>query len=291
MKIGIISRGHALYSTRRIAEAGRRRNHVVRILDPHRMVIGVEDDGVVSYHDGLRLQGFDVIIPRIGVSTTEYGLAILRQFELNNSAVVNSSTSIRNSRDKFHAIQLMAAAGVGVPKTLYTQNGMAVRGMAERLGGTPVVLKFNQGTQGTGVIICDSEPALQSTAQALWSLDQNFTLQEFIKESEGEDIRMIVIGGEVVGSMRRTAAAGDFRSNLHRGGTSELFEPPQEYIDMALKAVATLGLDIAGVDILESDRGPLILEVNSSPGLNGIETTTRKDLAEKLIIFAEGLVS
>lgn len=290
MKIGIISRGQTLYSTRRIAEAGRRRNHVVRVLDPYRMVIGIEDEGIVSYHDGLRLQGFDVIIPRIGVSTTEYGLAIVRQFEQQKVSVMNSSTSIRRSRDKFHALQLLAAEGIPVPKTLYTQNGIAVKGIAERLGGPPTIVKFNQGTQGTGVIVCDSEAALQSTVQALWSLEQEFTLQEYIKESRGEDIRMIVIGGEVVGAMRRTSASGDFRSNLHQGGSSELFVPPENYIKIALKAVATLGLDIAGVDILESDRGPLILEVNSSPGLHGIETTTRKDLAEKIILHAESLI-
>lgn len=251
------------------------------------MVIGVEDNQVVSYHDGLRITKYDLVVPRIGVSTTEYGLAILRQFEANGIPALNSAAAIRRSRDKYHAIQLLAAAGVPVPNTLVTQNGTAVAGIVERLGGTPVVVKFNQGTQGLGVIVCESISSVRSTVQALWSLQQEFTLQEYIAESEGHDVRMIVVGGEVVASMRRSAAPGDFRSNLHRGGSSEKFTPDAHYEAVAILAAETLGLDVAGVDILESKRGPLVLEVNSSPGLHGIETTSRKDIAAMIIALGE----
>ena len=287
MKIGILSRGRTLYSTRRIAEAGRRRGHDVRVLDPFMMSFGVIDSELIAFHDGLKLSGFDLIIPRIGVSITEFGLSVLRQFEFGKVAALNSSTSIFRSRDKYHALQALTAAGVPVPKTMTTNNSSALGAIVETLGGAPVVVKFNHGTQGVGVIVCESFAAVQSTVQALWSLDQAVTVQEYVAESEGRDVRVLVVDGKAVGAMRRHAAPGDFRSNLHRGGSAENVRITPELNDIAVAATRTLGLDVAGVDLLESNRGLLVLEVNSSPGLHGIEYATGENIADKVIECGE----
>jgi len=287
MKIAVLSRGRTLYSTRRIAEVGRKRKHDVRVIDPHKCMFGTDGAELIALHDGLDLSGFDVVIPRIGATTTPYGLALLRQFELRGTPTINRSSAIQKSRDKFHTAQILAAAGVPTPRTLSTREASCLPALVERLGGPPVVVKMTSGTQGVGVIVSDTIEAAQSTVQAMWSLGQEITLQEFVIESRGRDLRVFVVDGQIVGAMRREAPTGEFRANLHQGGEGVAVELTEDLAAIAREAVEVVGLDVAGVDVLESERGPLVLEVNSSPGLQGIETVTGRDVARDVIRCAE----
>lgn len=287
MRIAIFSRGRTLYSTRRLAEVARRRNHDVRVIDAYKCMFGIEDGRLVIDHDGLSIDNFDVVIPRVGTSSMPQCLALLRQFEKRGIPTVNSAASIVASKDKFHAHQIMATAGLPVPRTFTTRNEERIDAIVERLGGPPIIIKINQGTQGLGVIVAGSIEAVRSTTQTLWSLDQELMFQEYVAESAGRDIRLIVAGDYVVGGMRRHAPEGEFRANLHRGGTSTAFDYTDEMAEIAVKAARSLSLDVAGIDMLESNRGPLLLEANASPGLQGIESATNFDIARAIIRHTE----
>jgi ribosomal protein S6--L-glutamate ligase len=241
-------------------------------------------------HRGEELGGFDAVIPRIGASITDYGLAVLACFEHMGVVAVNTSQAIAASRDKLRALVRLSEHDVGIPRTVMARDPKQVRAAVDAVGGTPVIIKLLQGTQGVGVMIADSREGVESTLDTLWGLGQNIILQEFVAESRGRDIRAIVVGGELVGAMRRTAKKGEFRSNLHRGGAGRQVVLDEVYAEAALAAAHILGLDVAGVDILESADGPAIVEINSSPGLRGIENATGVDLAARIVAHAERLL-
>ncbi len=287
MKIALLSRGRTLYSTRRIADAARRRRHEVRVIDPYRCSFGILYDELAIYYEGRLLQGFDCIIPRIGASSLAHSVGMLRQFELSGVPCLNSSESICTSKDKFHAHQALAAGGVRVPHTLTTRDPNQIPALIKELGGPPIIIKVLKGTQGLGVVVADTVASAMSMIQAMWSLNQEIAVQEYIAEANGSDVRVFIVGGEIIGAMRRQAPVNDFRSNLHRGGTSSTVNLTDELRTSALRAAEILDLDIAGIDILESSRGPLVLEANASPGLQGIEATTNVDVAKAIIRFAE----
>jgi len=287
MKICVLSRGPTLYSTSRIAHAGRRRQHDVRIVDPYNVSFGSLDGLLTMRHPTVDLGTFDVVIPRIGASAMAYGLPLVQQFELLGIPVVNSSDSFVVSRDKLVAGQVLCGMGIPVPNTLTVRNPDEIDAAIDRLGGPPLVVKIHPGTQGVGVAICETSRSVRSTIEAFWSLGREVLLQEFIAEAAGSDIRLFVVDGKVVGAMRRTAASTEFRSNLHRGGTAEPIEITDDLHDVAVRSADAMDLLVAGVDILESHRGPLVMEVNPSPGLQGIEEATRVDVASYIIGCAE----
>lgn len=289
MKIAILSRGRMLYSTRRLVEAGRRRGHDVRVIDPHRCSIALIDDHLDIQHEGLSLQHTDCIIPRVGGNSVDMVLSLLKQFELLDAISLNGADGILRSRDKFRSLQELANAHIPVPRTMMILQPSMVEQAIAMLGGPPVVIKLREGTQGVGVIKADSVNSANSTIQAMWSLEQTVLIQEFIAESKGCDIRAFVVDDKIVGAMKRSAKTGDFRSNLHLGGIAERFTLTDEMRDMALDAAAIFNLRVAGVDILESSRGPVVTEVNPSPGLEGIENITRFDVAKAIIRAAENL--
>src|SRR4051812_47582123 len=239
---------------------------------------------------GVEVVGYDVVIPRIGASITDYGLAVLAYFQRHNVPCVNTPLSIARSRDKLRALQRLSADDVGIPRTAIARDPTAIRAAIDAVGGTPVIIKLLQGTQGVGVMIADSPEAVESTLDTLWGLGQNIILQEYIAESRGRDIRALVVGGELVGAMRRTARAGEFRSNLHRGGAGKAMTLDDDYRRAATEAARIMGLEVAGVDMLESKEGPRVIEVNSSPGLRGIERATGIDVAARIVTHAERLV-
>ena len=290
MKICVLSRGPTLYSTSRIAQAGRRRQHDVRIVDPYNISFGTLDGELALHHPTVDLSTFDVIIPRIGASAMGFGLPIVQQFELAGFPVVNSSDSFVLSRDKIVAGQVLGAMGIPVPKTLSVRSPDEIDKAVERLGGAPIVVKIHPGTQGVGVAICETARSARSTVEAFWSLNREVLLQEFIAEASGSDIRMFVVDGKVVGAMKRTAPSAEFRSNLHRGGTAESYEISDAMREVAVRSADAMDLLVAGVDVLESSKGPLVMEVNPSPGLQGIEEATRVDVAGYIIQCAERLV-
>lgn len=290
MKICVLSRGPTLYSTSRLAHAGRRRQHDVRIIDPYNMTFGTLGGQLAAHHPTVDISSIDVVIPRIGASAMAFGLPLVQQFELLGVPVVNSSDAFQLSRDKLVAGQILAAMEVPVPLTLAVRNPDEIDLAVQRLGGPPIVVKIHPGTQGVGVAICETTRSIRSTVEAFWSLGREVLLQEFIAEASGSDIRMFVVDGKVVGAMRRTASGSDFRSNLHRGGTAEQIAPDEQLTAVAVKAADALDLLVAGVDVLESARGPLVMEVNPSPGLQGIEDVTRIDVASAIIQCAERLV-
>jgi len=259
----------------------------VRVIDAYKCMFGIENGELVIDHDGLRIENFDVVLPRVGTSSMPQCVALLRHFEKRGVPAINTADSIVTSKDKFHAHQVMAAAGLPVPKTYTTRNIDRLEAIVERLGGPPIIIKVTQGTQGLGVIVAHSIEAVRSTTQTLWSLDQELMFQEYIEESAGNDIRLIVAGDYVVGGMRREAPEGEFRANLHRGGTSTAFDFGDEIAEIAVKAARALSLDVAGIDLLESNRGPLLLEANASPGLQGIESATNFDIAKAIIRHTE----
>lgn len=287
MKLAILSRNTRLYSTRRLVEAARARGHVVRVLDPLRCYMRIANDGFQLHYMGKSLRGFDAVLPRIGASITRYGTAVLRQFELMDSYTPNSSSAILRARDKLHAHQLLAREGIGLPTTVFGDNPDDTVDLLSMLGPPPHVIKLTEGTQGAGVMLAEKLAASKGVVEALRGLYANFVVQEFIGEAEGADLRCFVVGNRVVASMRRQAPEGDFRSNLHRGGSAEKVEATPEEQDVAVRAARGLGLGIAGVDLIRSRRGPLVLEVNSTPGLEGIENVCDMDIAGEIVGFIE----
>ncbi len=295
MKIGILSRKASLYSTRRLAEAAEERGHEVQVVNYLRCYMDISaQKPTVVYQDlvadrnapGVEL-AFDAVIPRIGASYTFYGTALVRQFEMMGVISANESQGITRSRDKLRSMQLLSRAGVGLPVTTFAHDARHAQGLIDRVGGTPLIVKLLEGTQGVGVVLAETRKAAESVIAAFRQLDANILVQEFIKEAGGSDLRAIVIGGKVIAAMERHAAPGEFRSNLHRGGKAEKVKLTPAERKTAVQAARALGLNVAGVDMLRSHRGPLVLEVNSSPGLEGIETATGIDVAGKVIEFLE----
>ncbi|HEY9400123.1 MAG TPA: 30S ribosomal protein S6--L-glutamate ligase [Luteimonas sp.] len=285
MKLAILSRNSKLYSTRRLVEAARERNHSVRVLDPLRCYLRISSTGFEMHYKGRPISGYAAVVPRIGASITRYGTAVLRQFELMGTFTPNSSDAIARARDKLRCHQLLAAQGIGLPVTVFGDNPDDTVDLLSMLGPPPHVIKLNEGTQGAGVMLTEKPSASRGVIEALRGLYANFLVQEFIAEAKGADLRCFVVGGEVVASMRRQAPEGDFRSNLHRGGTAMPVQASEDEQQAAVRAAALLGLGVAGVDLIRSQRGPLVLEVNSSPGLEGIETATGIDIAGRIVDF------
>lgn len=287
MKIGILSRNPKIYSTHRLVKAALTRGHQVRVIDPLRCYMNITSSNPMVHYRDQALDDFNVIVPRIGASITYYGSAILRQFEMMGVYSLNESTSITRSRDKLRCLQILSRSGIGLPVTSYAHSTKMTEKLIKMVGNAPCVIKLIEGTQGKGVILADTPKAAESVIDGFRQMKAHFLVQEFIKESNGCDIRAFVIGNKVVASMMRKAKDGDFRSNLHRGGTAKQVEISSEEAQMAVKAAQALGLNVAGVDLLRSARGPLVLEVNSSPGLQGIETTTGLDIANMIIEYIE----
>ena len=283
MKLAILSRNSKLYSTRRLVEAGRERGHSVRVLDPLRCYMRITAGGFSMHYKGKPLTGYDAVIPRIGASITRYGTAVLRQFEMMGTRTPNSSDAILRARDKLRAHQMLAAKGIDMPVTVFGDNPDDTHDLLSMLGPPPHVIKLNEGTQGRGVILTEKSSASRGIVEALRGLYANFLVQEFIAEAEGADLRCFVVGDQVVATMRRQAAEGDFRSNLHAGGTAQLTTASRAEQQVAVRSAKALGLGVAGVDLIRSARGPLVLEVNSTPGLEGVESICQKDIAGLII--------
>lgn len=283
MKLAILSRNRKLHSTRRLVEAARERRHSVRVLDPLRCYLRLDSEGFEMHYKGRPIGGYHVVIPRIGITVTRYGTAVLRQFELMGSYTPNPSDAILRSRDKLRSHQLLAAQGISQPVTVFGNNPDDTNDLLSMLGAPPYVIKLNQGTQGSGVMLMDKLSTSRGVIEALSGLSADFLVQEFVAEARGADLRCFVVGNEVVGSMLRQAAKGDFRSNLHRGGSARKGRASEEEKALAIRAAGVLGLGVAGVDLVRSKRGPLVLEVNSSPGLEGIERSTGLDVAGRII--------
>jgi len=289
MKIGILSRKASLYSTRRLREAAEQRGHEVRVADPLRCYMDITAKRPKVMFGGEELW-FDAIIPRIGASSTFYGTAVVRQFEMAGAYTVAGSEAIARSRDKLRSMQILSGAGVGLPTTGFAHSSRDIKGLISMVGGAPIILKLLEGTQGMGVVLAETRKAAESVIGAFRQLDANILLQEFIAEAKGADVRALVVGDRVVASMERQAAVDEFRSNLHRGGTATPVKLTAKERNTAIRAARSMGLVVAGVDIIRSDRGPLVLEVNSSPGLQGIETTTGVDVAGEIIEYIESHV-
>ena len=287
MKIGILSRNPKLYSTRRLVEAARARGHSVRVIDVLRCYMDITSHSPTIHYKGEELTEFDAVIPRIGASVTYYGTAVVRQFEMMGTHSVNESVAITRARDKLRALQLLSREGIGLPITTFAHSLDDIDGLIDEVGGAPLVIKVLQGTQGLGVVLAETKNAAKSVIEAFMGLDANILVQEFIKESAGCDIRCFVIGGRVVAAMQRSGAPGEFRSNLHRGGAASAVKITPEERSTAQRAARTLGLNVCGVDLLRSNHGPVIMEVNSSPGLRGIEQVSGKDIAGLIIEFLE----
>ncbi len=287
MNIAILSRGPGLYSTQSLAYAGRLRGHNMRIIDHVRCNLVVESGKPEIYYEGERLRNIDAVIPRIGASVTFHGAAIIRQFEMLKIYTAASSDALLRSRDKLRCLQLLAMQNLGVPKTVYTDFSSDAKKVIAAVGGTPLIIKLLEGTHGLGVILAETDKTAESILDAFYKIKERVIVQEFIAESNGADVRAFVVDGKIVAAMKRKALPGEFRSNLHRGGNSIHIKLTQAEIDTALKATEVLGLDVAGVDMLQSDRGPLVLEVNPSPGLEGITKTTGVDVADKIIELVE----
>jgi len=285
LKIAILSRGPDLYSTKRLVEAARKRGVDIEVLDTLHCVVNLSKRLPEVYCAGRNVTDLDGVIPRIGASITFYGLAVLRQFEMMGVFPANESQAIARSRDKLRSLQLFSRHDIGIPPTAFARSPDDVRQAIRKVGGAPVILKLLEGTQGMGVILAESVKSAESVLDAMHSLKQNILIQKFIAEARGIDYRAIIIGGEVVAAMERKAVKGEFRSNVHRGGTTRPVELDDDYRRTALAAAASLGLNIAGVDLMPSDEGPMVLEVNSSPGLQGIEGATEVDVADAMIGF------
>lgn len=286
MRIAILSRRPSLYSTQRLKEAGKARGHDMSVVDYLRCYMDITSRRPQVIYQGEPL-AVDAIIPRIGASNTFYGTAVVRQFEMMGVFVANESQAISRSRDKLRSLQLLSRDGVGLPVTGCAHSTKDIDGVINLAGGTPLVVKLIEGTQGVGVILAETKKAAQAVIEAFRGLDANILVQEFIKEAGGSDIRCFVVGGRVVATMKRQAAPGEFRSNLHRGGTAEKIKISPEERSTAVRAARTMGLNISGVDVLRSNHGAVVMEVNSSPGLEGIEKTTGVDVAGKIIEFIE----
>lgn len=287
LKIAILSRNTRLYSTKRLVEAGIKRKHDVYVIDPLRCYMNIAADNPEIHFKGRKLDGFDAIIPRIGASVTFYATAILRQFEMTGVFTLNDSDAILRARDKLRSLQLLSREGIGMPATGFAHAPDDTEDLMALVGDAPVIIKLTEGTQGQGVVLAETRQAAESVIDAFRGLDAHFLVQEFVKEARGADLRCFVVGGKVVASMKRQARSGEFRANLHRGGSAEAVRLTRTERDMALKAADVIGLNVAGVDIIRSGEGPMILEVNSSPGLEGIEAATKKDIAGEIIKFVE----
>lgn len=289
MKIAILSNGTGNYSTKRLKEEALKRGHEVDLIQYKHCHAAIEQSNPVIRYKGKVLEGYDAIIPRIASNMTRYGTAIVRQFEMQGVYTTASSIAIVRSRDKLRAIQLLSRAGVGIPKTVFTRSINDIEDLIDEMGGYPVIIKLARGTHGNGVVLAETKKAAKSVMQAFYVMDDdgtNILLQEFVKESAGEDIRAFVVGGKVVASMKRQSLDDDFRSNLHQGGEGITVKLDDEEKKTVQKAAKAMGLSVCGVDIMRSDRGPLVLEVNSSPGF-GIEKVTGRNVAEKIIEYAE----
>lgn len=287
MKIGILSRKSSLYSTRRLVESCESRGHSVRVIDPLRCYMNITSHSPSIHYRGESLDGFDAIIPRIGASVTFYGTAVVRQFEMMDVYTVNESQAISRSRDKLRSLQLLSRKGIGLPVTGFAHSPDDSQDLLNLVGTPPFIIKLLEGTQGKGVVLAETSKACESVIDAFRNLDAYFLLQEFVKEAQGADIRCFVVGDKVIASMQRKAKEGEFRSNLHRGGKASLIKITPEERSIAIRAAKIMGLNVAGVDIIRSKHGPLILEVNSSPGLEGIEKATELDVAGMIVEFIE----
>jgi ribosomal protein S6--L-glutamate ligase len=287
MKIAILSRDPRLYSTRRLVAAARERGHNARVVDVLRCYMNVTSHKPSIHYKGEELAGFNAVIPRIGASVTFYGTAVLRQFEMMGVYPLNESVAITRARDKLRSLQLLSRKGIGLPVTGFAHAPDDVEDLIKMVGGAPLVIKLLEGTQGIGVVLAETQKAAESVIEAFMGLRANILAQEYIREAGGADIRCFVVGDKVVASMRRQAKEGEFRSNLHRGGMPALVRITPEERSTAVRAARIIGLNVAGVDMLRSNHGPVVMEVNSSPGLEGIEATTGKDIARMMIGFIE----
>jgi ribosomal protein S6--L-glutamate ligase len=290
MKIAILSRNARLVSTQRLVEAARKRGHQMRVLDPLRCYMRIAAGAFEIHYRGRALRGLDAVIPRIGASVTFYGTAVLRQFEMIGVATPNGSDAILRARDKLRSLQLLARENIDLPTTVFGDNPDDTSDLLAMLGDPPHVIKLNEGAQGQGVLLAEKRSAARGMIEAFRGLYANFLVQEFIREANGADLRCFVIGDRVVAAMRRQAPEGDFRANIHRGGTASAVKLTAREAEVAVSAARVMGLGVAGVDLLRSKRGPLVLEVNSSPGLEGIEAATGLDVAGAIIDYVVGLV-
>lgn len=288
MKIALLSQGaDKLYSNKRFIEAAESRGHEIRVINTLQCYMDIATDKPCVHLRGKELDYFDAVIPRIGASITFYGCAVLRQFEMMGTYPLNESVAITRSRDKLRSLQILARAGVGLPATGFANSTRNTKDLIQIVGGPPLVVKVLEGTQGKGIVLAETQKAAETIIDAFRQLNANFLVQSFVKEAGGSDIRCFVIGEKVVAAMKRTAMQGEFRSNLHRGGSAELVKLSPGERATAVKAARKMGLNVAGVDILRSNNGPVVMEVNSSPGLEGIETITNKDVANMIIQFIE----
>ncbi|MFV0565677.1 MAG: 30S ribosomal protein S6--L-glutamate ligase [Flavobacteriaceae bacterium] len=287
MNIVILSRNPDLYSTERLAEEGRKRGHLVEIIDPLKCDIIIEKEKPTIYYKDRYLDYVDAVIPRVGASITFYGCAVVRQFEMMNVFTVATSDAIQRSRDKLRSLQRLSKAGIGMPKTVFTNYSRDVEEVIAHVGGVPVIIKLLEGTQGLGVVLAETKNAAESVLEAFNGLEARVIVQEFIKEAKGADLRALIVDGQVVGAMKRQGKEGEFRSNLHRGGSANVIKLSEDEIRLAMHASKVLKLPVCGVDMLQSARGPLLLEVNSTPGLEGIEGATGKNIAKSIITYIE----
>ena len=287
MKLIMLARNPGLYSHKRIVDAARIRGHSIDVINTLHVHMNITSNNALLRYGGKTLPHYDAVIPRIGASITQYGLAVVRQFEIQGIFSLNESVAIGRSRDKLRALQLLARAGVGLPSTAFAHGPRKALEVLAEVGGAPVVIKLLEGTQGMGVILAETEASAKSTIEAFSAASVEILVQEFISEAMGTDVRALVVGKRVVAAMRRTGRKGEFRSNLHRGGIAEAVELTPDEIQTALKSTETLGLNVAAVDMLRSKRGPLVLEVNSSPGIEGMEQATGVDVAGAMIEYLE----
>jgi len=287
MKIAILSANANLYSTKRIMEAGKKKGHEMIIIDHTKCDLVIEKKKPIVIYKGEEVKNVDAIIPRIGASVTFFGTAVVRQFEMMKKFTATESQALVRSRDKLRSLQILARAGLDLPKTVFSNYSRDVGNIVDKVGGAPLVIKLLEGTQGLGVVLADNKNSAESILEAFNGLKARVIVQEFIKEAKGADLRAFIVDGVVVGAMKRQGKEGEFRSNLHRGGSANIIELTDDEENAALKAAKVMGLGIAGVDMLQSARGPLILEVNSSPGLEGIESATGNDIAKQIIKYVE----
>lgn len=287
MKIAILSRNPRLYSTRRLVEAGEQRGHQIDVIDTMHCYMDITSNNPTVRYKGKPLPYYDAVIPRIGASVSFYGTSVVRQFEMMGTFSINESVAISRSRDKLRSLQLLSRKGIGMPRTGFAHHPDRIDDLIKNVGGAPVVIKLLEGTQGIGVVLADTQKAAESIIEAFMGLNASILVQEYIKEAGGADIRCLVVGGKVIAAMKRQAAPGEFRSNLHRGGSASLVRLSAAERKTAISAAKTMGLNCCGVDILRSNNGPVVMEVNSSPGLEGIENATQKDVAGMIIEFIE----
>lgn len=287
MKIAVMTQNTKLYSSKRLIEAAKERGHEIEPVKTLRVTINIASHRPSLFYNGEMLEGFDAVIPRIGASITFYGMAVLRQFEMMGVFPLNESVAIGRSRDKLRSLQLLSRRGIGLPVTAFAHDTKRSSEVIEMAGGPPVVIKLLEGTQGIGVVLGETMQSAKSVIEAFRGVNVNILVQEFIKESKGTDIRAIVVGGRVIAAMQRTGSGEDFRSNLHRGGSAKIIKITPEERSTAIRSAKIIGLNVCGVDMLRSNHGPVVMEVNSSPGLEGIEGATGIDVAGKIIEFLE----